>query len=557
MAYYGIDLGTTYCSVAYAERGVVTRVAVDRGSFVMPSLVMLDDRLGDAPRCLTGTFAANRYRDLCAEFGDTPPGVQLVRGSKRHVGVTRAASGPPWRFAGQSLHATDIAALTLRALAQQIEWNPALPPIDGVVVTHPQRFRNRERRAVAQAAAIAGLQVVGLVPEPDAAAYAYGLGPRLKGRNATFMVFDFGGGTLDVTVLRRASGGGPDRLEALASYGVELGGLAIDERVRDHLLGRYAEALGLFDLGLDTLSEASREALLGVAEGLKIQLNAHASADTNPMARVAVRAVALQTVDGRSFNAAPLRMSLGEFSSLIHDVIERAAHCASEALGRAGLGWSSLDEVLMVGGSSWLYPVQQKLRALCEGAAAGALAGPAVRLFDDVDDPMNPATAVASGAARYAEQRAAEAPVMDYHGVTPDALGVRAREADPSRPGERREALAVLVPARTRVPFEGRRVFRKRGGAGVLPIEVLEGASLVEASVLGRFDVALPADLADGAPVEVVLDVARDGVLSLGVRDPASDRVERVTLRDAEGLYADDEIEARRQWLSTVSIDRR
>ena len=83
MAYYGIDLGTTYCSVAVASRGVVTRVPLERGGFTLASVALLDGRIPGAPRVLTGQHAVTRYRDICAEVGDTPPGIGLVRGSKR------------------------------------------------------------------------------------------------------------------------------------------------------------------------------------------------------------------------------------------------------------------------------------------------------------------------------------------------------------------------------------------------------------------------------------------------------------------------------------------
>lgn len=552
MAYYGIDLGTTYCSVAVASRGVVTRVPLERGGFTLASVALLDGRIAAAPRVLTGQHAVTRYRDICAEVGDTPPGLCLVRGSKRHMAAPEVPGGPPWYLDDMALHASDVAALLLRSLGQYIARNPALPPMEGVVVTHPQRFRNRERRAVAQAAAMAGLHAAALLPEPDAAAYAYGLGRSFGPRGSTFLVFDFGGGTLDVTVMHRSGDGAGARLEAMGSYGVELGGLGVDERLRERIFARYLDAVGRPGLGLEDASEASREALLGVVEGMKVQLNAHAGGDTNPLARVAVRTVSVSLASGEVLPAAPVRLSLSELAAWIADVTERAADCAAEALARAGVGWSGLDEVLLVGGSSWLYPVQERLRSLV--AAAGG-PGIAVRLFDDVDDPLNPATAVAAGAARYAEHLAGVGAAVDYRGVTPDALGVRAREADPARPGERREALAVLVPARTRVPFEGKRVFRKRGGARALPLEVLEGSTLAEATPLGCFAVELDAALPDGAPVEVTLAVGRDGVLRLEVRDPATDARRAVTLADAEGLYADDELEARRRWLARVSVE--
>ncbi len=551
MAFYGIDLGTTFSSVAYAERGVVSLVPLERGGFTLASTVLLDGRDGASPRAVVGRAAASRYRELCAGRAGAPEGVTLVRGSKNHVGVVGPVSaGPPWPLGGWSLGATDVAAVVLRALAEAVERAPGLPPLDGVVVTHPQRFRNRERRATAQAVYLAGLRGVGMLPEPDAAAWAYGTAMRGDGREAPFMVFDFGGGTLDVTVMRRAGGPSP-RLDALASYGVHLGGLGIDEALRDRLLARYAEAVGAGDLTPDALDEGSREALLAAAEGVKIQLNAHATGDVNPAARTASRALSLATARGEALPEAAARVTLGELSSWIAETVERAVDCATEALHLAGLSWAALDEVLLVGGSSWLHPVQSRLRAL---------AGGRVRLYDDVDNPLNPSTAVAAGAALFAEElfRSGDATLtaLDYHGVTPDAFGVRAREPDPRRPGERRETLAVLVPALTRVPFEGRRTFRKRGGARVLPVEVLEGRTLAEASPLGRFMVTLDEALPDGAPVDVTLRIGRDGVLSLEVRDPKTGASRATALADAEGLYADDELDARRHMLASLAIER-
>lgn len=557
MAFYGIDLGTTFCSVAFSERGAVTLVPLERGTKTLASTVLLDGRDASSPRVTVGRAAVNRYRDLCALTNDVPPGVTLVRGSKSHVAVEGPVSGgPPWPLGAHLLGATDIAALILRALGDLIASTPGLPPLDGVVVTHPQRFRNRERRATAQAAHMAGLRGVALLPEPDAAAHAYGLGLRYGHRDALFMVFDFGGGTLDVTVMRRSGTGAAPRLDALASYGVQLGGLGIDEALREKVLERYASAIGREELTLDALNESSREALLAVAEGMKIQVNAHATADVNPAARVASRTIALTTTHGEALPSRTLRMTLGELSGWIGETTERAVDCATQCLSLAGLGWGALDEVLLVGGSSWLYPVQMRLRALAGGSETSS---GRVRVFDDVDHPLNPATAVAAGAALFAEQlfhgAGDGAQAVEYHGVIPDAFGVRAKEPDPNRPGERRETLAVLVPALTRVPFEGRRTFRKRGGAKVLPVEVLEGRTLAEATPLGRFLVEMDTDLPDGAPVDVMLRVGRDGVLSLEVRDARTGQSRTTTLTDAEGLYADDEMDARRRFLAGVTLD--
>jgi molecular chaperone DnaK (HSP70) len=548
MAFYGVDLGTTFCAAGVARRGVVTRVGMERAGVTLASTVLLDDRDPEHPRVALGRLAQTRWRDLL-ERGPAPAGVAFVRGSKNLMAAGHGALlGAPWRLGGMDLRATDLAALLLRGVAQCVSRDPALPPLDAVVVTHPQRYRNRERRAVAQAARLAGLRCAGIIPEPDAAAWAYGLGHRFGAREATFAVFDFGGGTLDVTLLRRTQEGGVTHLHAVASYGVQLGGMTVDELVRDRLLAIWAERAGMPGVGLEHLSELSRDALLGVAEGVKVQLNAHAGDDPNPLARMASRTLAPQRDDGAALPAAEVRVTLADFSQWIAELVARAADCADEAVSLAGLRWSDVDEVFLVGGSSWLYAVREAL---------ATRTGRAPRIVDDVESPLNPSTAVAAGAALFAAhcEGDTDAPEVEWRGVTPDAFGVRAREPDPQRAGERRETLAVLVPARTQVPFEGRRTFRKRGGARVLPVEVLEGRSLADATPLGRFDVTLDAALPDGAPVDVVLRVARDGVLRLAVRDPASGATQELTLRDAEGLYADDEMDARRAMIARAQID--
>lgn len=547
MAVYGIDLGTTRSTVAVASRGVVRIAPLDGTSPTLDSVVLLDARDLSHPTATVGLAALERHHSLCQTDRRLPHGVTLIRGSKRHMAaVGPVPSGPPWWLGDLRLTSTDIAAVLLRALVERASHAEGMPPVDGVVVTHPQRFRNRERRAVAQSARLAGLDVVATMPEPDAAAWAYGLCAKISAPSARFMVFDFGGGTLDVTVLVRDRKDSSLTLRAVASQGIELGGAAIDDTLRELLFARYAHAIARPSLCLDDLDDLSSESLLGLAENVKIQLNQHASTDPNPHARSATRTFSLSTRDGEVLPKATVALSLTELGESINETIERAADCAHEASMLAGVELSALDEVLLVGGSSWLYPMQTRLRSM---ARAGA-----VRLFDDPDDPLNPALAIASGAALWAEKLAdGDGLAEAWRGVIPDALGVRAREADPTRPGERRETMAMLVPALTSVPFEGRRVFRKRGTATVLPVEVLEGRSLSDATPLGRFEIFLPSSIPDGAPVEVLLRIGRDGVLSLAVRDPETDTTRTVTLDDTDGLYADDELSDRRQRLAAIT----
>jgi len=151
MAIYGVDLGTTFCSVACVDGGRTTVLGLDEGRPTLASVVLLDGRF--APRAVVGAGAARGYRALVGEAERAPEGVLLVRGAKNHMGVDRAVpSGPPWRVQGHELFATDVSAVLLRTMAEMIRARPGAAPLDAFVVAHPQRFRNREKLATAQAA---------------------------------------------------------------------------------------------------------------------------------------------------------------------------------------------------------------------------------------------------------------------------------------------------------------------------------------------------------------------------------------------------------------------
>ena len=548
MAIYGIDLGTTFCSVAYVDRGQPQVVTLEHGRPTLASLVLLTARDGAA--AVVGSDAARRYRELVGDAERAPDDVVLVRGSKNHMGVgERVLAGPPWRVGGHELRATDVAAVILRALAEMVRVRPGLPPLDGVVITHPQRFRNREKLATAQAARMAGLPVVGLITEPDAAAWAYGLRAAegaSSDRPLTFMVFDFGGGTLDVTLMKRdAPVGATQQLRAIDSYGVQLGGLAIDARIRDALVAQYAHRTGDAGFTLASVNEATAERLLELAEWFKVALNTDAASDPSPMARVRTKRFTPVFDAESEGEEVILEVTLADLTRWIAGELDRAIACADEALKRARLTWQDLDEVLLTGGSSLLWPLQQRMRERCQR----------VRIFDDPGHPLNPLTIVAAGAAVYGATLAAGAvrPAVEMRGVVPDTFSIRAYQPDASAPDGRRAVLHPLVPAGTPTPFVGRAHFAMRGGGRVLPVEVFEGRSEREATRVGVYQLAFDHDLDDGARVEVRLDVRHNGVLVLAVQDARSGHVREARLDDA-GLYADDEMARRAAWLQSLRV---
>lgn len=551
MAIYGIDLGTTFCSVAYVEQGQPRVITLERDRPTLASLVMLTQRGG--PHAVIGAEAPARYRELVGDAERAPDDVVLVRGSKNHMGTgERVFAGPPWRVGDHELYATDVAAIILRTLADMIRARPAIPALDGVVVAHPQRFRNREKLATAQAVRLAGVPLVGLITEPDAAAWAYGLQTAAQGddRPATFMVFDFGGGTLDVTVMRREKpAGGKGQLRAIDSYGVQLGGLAIDARIRDALVAQYAERAHDPSFTLASVNEATAERLLELAEWFKVVLNTDAATDPSPMARTR-RKRFTPVFDAESEGEeVQLEVSLGDLSRWIGGELDRAIACADEALRRASLAWTDLDEVLLTGGSSLLYALQQRMRERCRK----------VRIFDDPMHPLNPLTIVAAGAALYGASLGDERdrPAIEMRGVIPDTFSIRAFVPDPAQPDGKRAVLYPLVQAGTPTPFTGKAHFAMRGGGRVLPIEVFEGRSEREATRVGLYQLEFEHDLPDGTRVEVRLDVRPNGVLVLGVQDARSGQTREARLDDAPGLYAEAEMKSRAAWLQALRLEWR
>ena len=549
MAVYGIDLGTTYCSVAYVERGQPRLVTLENGGPTLASLVLLTARGG--PHAVVGSRAPAAYRELVGEAERAPDDAVLVRGSKNHIGVgSQVYAGPPWHLGTYELFATDIAAVLLRTLAEMVRARPALPPLDGVVVSHPQRFRNRETLATGQAAKMAGIPLWGMITEPDAAGWAYGLHSRTVGSlstGQTFMVFDFGGGTLDVTILRREGASGVAQLHAIDSYGVQLGGLAMDQRIRDALVAQYADRASDHAFSLGTVNESTRERLLELAEWFKVSLNTDAGTDPSPLSRVRRRKFMPVFDRDTEGEEVTLEFSLAELSRVIGGELDRAMACAEEALRRASMQWSDLDEVLLTGGSSLLWPLQQRMRERC----------PRVRIHEDPGHPLNPLTIVAAGAAIHGAALAEGGMRLgvELRGVVPDTFSVRAWEPAPGTPEGRRAVLIPLVPAGTPTPFVGRRTFSVRGGSSVLPVEVFEGRSEREATRVGEYRLTFPEPMPDGARAEVRLDIRATGVLVLSVADAASGSIQEARLDEAPGLYSDEVLSERSGWLQSLRLD--
>jgi len=318
----GIDLGTTNSAVA--ARDAYGRPAVipsREGGHLTPSVVY---------------------------FGSDPPVVGQEAKEWARVGNDEIASffkphmGSPQfrlRFHGKDYDATGLSALVLAKLKADAEAHLGRP-VDRAVITVPAYFADAQRRATIEAGRLAGLDVARIINEPTAAALAYGL--QRTGGVETVLIYDLGGGTFDVTVARIA----PESIDVLATAGDhDLGGKNWDDRIASDLAGRFAA-----ETGVDPLDDpqALNEVLL-LAEGAKWTLSERSTAR-----------ITLQLGTARR----TFELTRAEFEAMTFPLMDRTRRLTEEAIAEAGLGWSGIAGVLLVGGSTRMPMVRQFVRAM-------------------------------------------------------------------------------------------------------------------------------------------------------------------------------------------------
>ena len=370
---YGIDLGTTY-----------TKCAVMMPGEVEPRLVKLDCVNGVPVTGLRSavTVSVEHGRKVAyvgsaawTQFDKVDPDeVEFHRFEESKLFIGGADEGdpnaPPWPFRPHSFEyrPEHIGALVLRRVKQRVAAQ-GLPPVERIVLTHPQCFTASRREATRRAAELAELEVLETLTEPDAAAITYGT-QRCPGK---YMVFDLGGGTLDVTIAEIGMG----RTTVLTSEGVRQGGRDWDRRVFDRMMEAYAEVFQGFS-AVD-LDDAARSTWMRQAEEIKKQLNAQADEARPLPAKRRIR-------PSPSAEQMHFIIQYDEFDTLTQEPLDACRRCAEQALANRGLRWPDLRGILLVGGSTRLRQVQRMLAEL-SGHEINAL--------------LDPDTVVAKGAALY------------------------------------------------------------------------------------------------------------------------------------------------------------
>src|SRR3954452_8446394 len=514
MPVVGIDLGTTFCAVATPDdRGRPVSVPNRDGDVLTPSAVYL------APDGSAGV--GQPAMDLALEQPD-----RVATLVKRRMGLPDF--GRP--VAGRDFRPETLSAIILRKLVQDAELR--LGPVSKAVITVPAYFDDTRRKATQDAGRIAGLDVLDILDEPTAAALAYSFqrghavpSPQatLTDRPQTVLVYDLGGGTFDVTVVKLL----PKRFQVLAIEGdVRLGGKDWDDRIVNHVADAFMARYG-DELRADAQSLAVLQAAAERAKRTLSKLD-QASVTVNHAGHKLV-----------------VPISRKEFEGLTRDLLTRTRLTTQQVLRQAGLGWEQIDRVLLVGGSTHM-PMT--------GTLLNELSG------RPVDNSLAVSEVVARGAAIHAGILSARSPsgpgaksaaamnaLADVGEISVNAhsLGIEVR-----KDGER--ANDILIPKNTQLPAASSRVYYTLAdNQSRVRVRVLQGeAAQADACIpVGECWIdGLPPGLPKGSPVQVRCAVAANGLIDVMALDMTTGRMARAEIHRTSGL-SEEELARESTWV--------
>ncbi|HUU09404.1 MAG TPA: molecular chaperone DnaK [Phycisphaerae bacterium] len=505
----GIDLGTTNSVVAVREGDKVTVIPNSQGTRLTPSVVAIADKgerlVGQVAKRQATTnpkntifsikrFMGRRHREVASEEKIVP--YEITGGPDELVKV---------RARGKEYTPPEISAMILQDLKRTAESYLG-EEIQKAVVTVPAYFNDSQRQATKDAGTIAGLDVVRIINEPTAASLAYGLE---KKKNEKIAVFDFGGGTFDVSILDVGEG----VFEVAATNGdTHLGGDDLDQRLIDHIADTFKAEHGI-DLRQDHMA---LQRLKEAAEKAKCELSTVAETDIN---------LPFITADSSGPKHLTLKITRAKFEELVRSLIERCRRpclqCIADAKQKLKVDDLAIDEVVLVGGSTRIPAVQQLVRDI---------------FGKEPHKGVNPDEVVAAGAAIQGAILAGEFKdknilLLD---VTPLSLGIETLGG----------VMTPLIERNTTIPTAKTEVFSTAADnqPGV-EVHVLQGERPLarDNRTLGRFQLAGIPPAPRGLPqIEVTFDINADGILNVSAKDKGTGKEQKITITSSSGLSKDE-----------------
>ena len=499
----GIDLGTTNSVVAVMEGGEPVVITNPEGSRITPSVVGFTksgERLvGQVAKRQAVTnpentvfsikrFMGRKYDEVNEEMKMVP--YQVVRASN---GDVRVHAG------GKDYSPPEISAMILQKLKQAAEEYLGAS-VTKAVITVPAYFNDAQRQATKDAGQIAGLEVMRIVNEPTAAALAYGLD---KKKDETIAVYDFGGGTFDISILEVGEG----VVEVKATNGdTHLGGDNLDQRVIDWITSEFKKAEGI-DLSKDRMA---LQRLKEAAEKAKMELSTVMETDIS---------LPFITADQTGPKHLQLKLTRAKFEQLVEDLLQKTVGPTKQALADAGIDAGRIDEVVLVGGSTRIPRVQAIVKEL---------------FGKEPHKGVNPDEVVAVGAAIQAGVLAGEVKDLLLLDVTPLSLGIETMGG----------VMTTLIPRNTTIPTRKSEMFSTAADNQTsVEVHVLQGERPMarDNRTLGRFHLTGLPPAPRGVPqIEVTFDIDANGIVNVSAKDMATQKEQKITITASSGLSKDE-----------------
>ncbi len=495
----GIDLGTTNSVVAIMEGSEAKVITNEEGARTTPSVVGFgkdgEVMVGQVARRQAVTNPENtvysikrfmgRRHDECPEEVKRVP-YKVVRGKNdlAFVDIGGKMYAPP-----------EVSAKILQKLKRAAESYLG-EEVREAVITVPAYFNDAQRQATKDAGRIAGLEVKRIVNEPTAAAMAYGLD---KKKDELIAVYDFGGGTFDISILEV----GENVVEVLSTNGdTHLGGDDFDQTIMDYLIAEFKKDQGI-DISRDKMV---LQRLKEAAEKAKIELSSVSETDVN---------LPFLTADASGPKHMNIKLSRAKFESLIHAMVDRSIEPCKKALADAGKSASDIAEILLVGGSTRVPLVSETVKKF---------------FGKEPNRSVNADEVVAVGAAVQAGILSGEVKDLLLLDVTPLSLGIETLGG----------VMTTLIPRNTTIPTKKSEVFSTAADSQTsVEVHVLQGERSMAGQnrTLGRFHLAeLPAAPRGVPQIEVTFDIDANGIVNVSARDRATSKEQRIRIEAGTGL---------------------
>jgi molecular chaperone DnaK len=495
----GIDLGTTNSVVAVMEGGEPTVITNSEGGRTTPSVVAFTkdgSRLvGQVAKRQAVTnpentvysikrFMGRRFDEVTEEIKQVPYKVKAAG-----TGDVRIEAG------GKEWSPPEISAIILQKMKQSAE-DYLGQKVEKAVITVPAYFNDAQRQATKDAGKIAGLEVMRIVNEPTAAALAYGLD---KKKDETIAVFDFGGGTFDISILEVGEG----VVEVKSTNGdTHLGGDDIDERLIEWIIEEFKKDQGI-DLSNDKMA---LQRLKEAAEKAKIELSSTMETEIN---------LPFVTADQSGPKHLAMKLTRAKFEQLAEPILGRLKSPVEQAIKDAGIDARKIDEVVLVGGSTRIPKVQQMVRDL---------------FGKEPNKSVNPDEVVAIGAAVQAGVLSGEKTDILLLDVTPLSLGIETLGG----------VFTKLIERNTTIPTRKSEIFSTASDNQTsVEVHVLQGERPMASDnrTLGKFHLVGIPPAPRGMPqVEVAFDIDANGIVNVSAKDMGTGREQKITITASSGL---------------------